>query len=105
MRWLPWALGTAGILQYAVIAAIQPSDYVGVDMAYLVMWLAIIGGVLACYLSCMGGGCGGYGSGCGYGDDGCDCSHCGGCSSGNCCGKCECCGPSKKDGGHEGHSH
>ena len=101
MRWLPWALGIAGVLQYAVIAAVSPSDYVSVDMAYLVMWLAIIGGVLACYLSCWGG----YGCGC-------DCDHCGECSSGGCCGDgCSCgdcdeCGPGEKGMmGHEGHGH
>lgn len=94
MRWLPWALGVAGVLQYAVIAAIQPSDYVGVDMAYLVMWLAIIGGVLACYLSCWGG--------CGYGYGGCDC-----CGDGCSCGDCSECGPNvkMKGMGHEGHDH
>jgi hypothetical protein len=94
MRWLPWALGIAGVLQYAIIAAIQPSDYVGVDMAYLVMWLAIIGGVLTCYLSCWGGcGYGGYG-GCGCCDDGCQCGDCGECGPGD-----------QPMTGHEGHDH
>jgi hypothetical protein len=96
MRWLPWALGIVGVLQYAVIAAIEPSDYVSVDMAYLVMWLAIIGGVLACYMSCYGG-CG-YGDGCGCCEDGCS------------CGDCASCGPNvtmkgSMAGGHEGHDH
>jgi hypothetical protein len=97
MRWLPWILGIGGVLQYAVIVAIQPSDYVSLDMAYLVMWLAIIGGVLTCYLSCW--------SDCGYG--GCDCDHCGSCSSGECCGNCRCYGSNveMKGMGHEGHSH
>jgi hypothetical protein len=92
MRWLPWILGIGGVLQYAVIVAIQPSDYVSLDMAYLVMWLAIIGGVLTCYLSCWGD-CG-YG-GCGCCDDGCQCGDCGEC------------GPNveMKGMGHEGHSH
>lgn len=89
MRWLPWALGVAGVLQYAVIAALSPSDYVSVDMAYLVMWLALIGGVLACYLSCWG-----YDGGCGCCGDGCS------------CGDCEDCGPGEKGmTGHEGHGH
>lgn len=100
MRWLPWALGVVGVLQYAVIAYLEPSDYVSVDMAYLVMWLAIIGGVLTCYLSCMGG-CGCYGGGC-------ECDHCPGCASGQCCGGCGCYGPNvemKGGMGHEGHDH
>lgn len=86
MRWLPWALGIAGVLQFAVMALTGTSaDYVTLDTAYLVMWLAIIGGVLTCYLSCWGD-CG-YGGGCGCCGDGCS------------CGDCEECG------GHEGHSH
>jgi hypothetical protein len=97
MRWLPWALGIAGVLQYAVIAALSPSDYVSVDTSYLVMWLAVIGGVLTCYLSCWGD-C--------YG--GCDCDHCGGCAAGQCCGDCGCYGSNvemKGAMGHEGHDH
>lgn len=91
MRWVPWALGVVGVLQYAVIAYLEPNDYVSVDMAYLVMWLALIGGVLAGYLSC------GWDCGCG-----CDCDHCAECSSGGCCGTCECCGPA---GNGVEHSH
>ena len=95
MRWVPWALGIAGVLQYAVIAALQPSGYVSVDMAYLVMWLAVIGGVAVCYMSrwdCYGGGCSCCGDGCA-------------------CGDCEECRPGGGHGhehgehGHEGHSH
>jgi hypothetical protein len=95
MRWLPWALGTIGVLQYAIIAYLEPNDYVSVDMAYLVMWLTIIGGVIACYLGCMGG-CGWYGGGCDCCGDGCSCGDCGEC------------GPNvmmKGETGHEGHSH
>lgn len=36
---------------------------------------------------------------CGY--DRCDCEHCGACSSGDCCGKCDCYGG---DSGEKGHS-
>jgi hypothetical protein len=99
MRWLPWALGIIGVLQFGIMAVVKPdSSYVTLDTAYLVMWLAVIGGVVACYLSCWGG--------CGYG--GCDCDHCGGCSSGECCGNCGCYGGNvemKGGMGHEGHSH
>lgn len=97
MRWVPWALGTAGVLQYAIIAALQPSDYVSLDTAYLVMWLAIIGGLVVCYLSCW--------DGCGYGG-GCDC-----CGDDCSCGDCSNCGPRGGEGhghgehGHEGHMH
>ena len=95
MRWLPWALGIVGVVQYAVIAYLEPSDYVSVDMAYLVMWLAIIGGVFACYASCWGG-CYGYGDGCGCCGEGCSCGDCGEC------------GPNvtmKGGMGHDGHGH
>ena len=74
MRWLPWTLGIIGVLQFGIMAIVKPdSTYVTLDTAYLVMWLAIIGGVVACYLSCMGSGCGygGYG-----GSDSCD-ANCG----------------------------
>ncbi|MFA5943596.1 MAG: hypothetical protein WC876_03925 [Candidatus Thermoplasmatota archaeon] len=94
MRWLPWTLGIVGVLQFAVMALVGTNaDYVSLDTAYLVMWLAIIGGVLTCYLSCMGGGCGygGYG-GCDCCDDNCECGDCG-----------DCCEPDEK--GHEGHGH
>jgi hypothetical protein len=69
MRWLPWALGIGGILQYAVLAALKPDGYVTLDTAYLAMWLAIIGGVLAGCLCCWDdGGCGCCGDGCSCGD-------------------------------------
>lgn len=100
MRWLPWALGIVGVLQFAVMALVRPdSGYVSLDTSYLVMWLAIIGGIVVCYLSCW--------DGCGYGG-GCDCDHCGGCAAGQCCGDCGCYGPSgqmKGATGHEGHDH
>ena len=103
MRWASWALAAAGIIQYAAILAMDSSDYVSVDMAYLVMWLAVLGALALCYMSCWG---------CGYGG-GCDCDHCGGCSSGDCCGNCGCYGPNVEmkrghehgEHGHEGHSH
>ena len=90
MRWVPWLLGIAGVVQYAVIAATQPTDYVSVDMAYLVMWLSIIGALVVCYLSCYD--CG-YGGGCGCCDDDCGCGDCGDCM------------PNGHDDGHEGHDH
>jgi hypothetical protein len=98
MRWLPWALGIAGVLQFAVMALVGTDpDYVSLDTAYLVMWLAIIGGIVVCYLSCWGncGYGGGYG-GCGCCEDGCECGDCG-----------DCCGPNvkMKGMGHEGHEH
>lgn len=80
MRWVPWVLGIAGVVQYAVIAALQPTDYVSVDMAYLVMWLAIIGGLVVCYLSCYD--CG-YGGGCGCCGDDCGCGDCDDCMPGH----------------------
>lgn len=94
MRWASWALGIVGVLQYAAIAYLQPTDYVSVDMAYLVMWLAIIGALLLCYLS--------WCDGC-YGDDGaCDC-----CGDDCSCGDCGDCMPNGH--GHEhgepGHAH
>jgi hypothetical protein len=95
MRWIPWLLGIAGVVQYAVIAALQPTDYVSTDMSYLVMWLTVIGGLVVCYLGCYGD-CG-YGSGGGCGCCGDECG----------CGDCEDCMPegSGHDHGHEGHDH
>jgi len=93
-RWSFWALGLAGVLQYALMAALKPKGYVGLDTAYLVMWLAVIGAALGCWMSC-GGWCG-YGGGCGCCGDGCD------------CGDCEECRPHGEHGhehGHEGHDH
>lgn len=90
MRWLPWALGIAGVLQFAVMALVRPdADYVSLDTAYLVMWLAIIGGILVCSLSCWGGG---YGDGCECCDDNCTCGDCSSCKS-------------TATSGHEGHGH
>lgn len=94
MRWVSWLLGILGVAQYGLIAYLQPTDYVSVDMAYLVMWLAIIGALLLCSMSWCGG-C--------YGDDGCDC-----CGPGCECGDGECCMPQGEHGhehGHEGHGH
>jgi hypothetical protein len=91
MRWLPWALGIAGVLQFAVMALVRPdSDYVSLDTSYLVMWLAVIGAIVVCYLSCWGG----YGSGCGCCGDECQCGDCGECGPGD-----------KPMMGHEGHDH
>ena len=75
MRWIPWLLGIAGVVQYAIIAAVDPTGYVSTDMAYLVMWLAVIGALIVCYLSCYD--C--YGGGCGCCEDGCSCGDCGEC--------------------------
>lgn len=97
MRWASWALGIVGVLQYAVMAAMdQPSDYVSLDMSYLVMWLAVIGGLFLCYLSCWG--CGEYGGSgsCGCCGDGCGCGDCGNCTPS---------GKGGKEHGHEGHDH
>lgn len=88
MRWVPWVLGIAGVLQHAIIAYVQPDGYVGTDMSYLVMWLAIIGALLLCYASCWD--C--------YGDGGCGC-----CGDDCSCGDCEAC--MGKGNGHEGHGH
>lgn len=88
MRWVPWLLGIAGVVQYAILALLRPDGYVSLDMAYLVMWLAIVGALVVCYLSCYG--CGGYG-------EGCDC-----CGPGCECGDGECCMP--ESNGHE-HEH
>ena len=43
MRWVPWLLGIAGVVQHAIIAYVSPDGYVSTDMSYLVMWLSIIG--------------------------------------------------------------
>ena len=92
MRWLPWALGIAGVLQYAVLAITKPAGYVSLDTAYIVMWLAIIGGVLACTASCWG-----YGGGCGCCGDDCSCGDCDWCREGD--------GHGHEHGmGHEGQS-
>ena len=94
MRWVPWLLGILGVAQYGIIAYTQPTGYVSVDMAYLVMWLAVIGALLLCYMSWCGG-CSGW-------DDGCDC-----CGPGCECGDGECCMPDGEghEHGHEGHGH
>ena len=68
MRWVYWLLGIAGVLQYAILAIAKPDGYVSLDTAYLVMWLAIIGAVLACMLTCSYGGCGCCGDDCSCGD-------------------------------------
>jgi hypothetical protein len=101
MRWVPWALGLAGIAQHAVMAMVDPTGYVSLDTSYLVMWLAIIGGLVVCYIDCCGWGSGG----CGCCGDGCTCGDCGNCTP----------GMHKDDGhghghehgehGHEGHMH
>ncbi len=90
MRWVPWLLGILGVVQYGVIAYVQPTGYVSVDTAYLVMWLAVIGALVVCYLSCYG---------CGYGDGGCDC-----CGEGCECGDGDCCMPAGNGHAHE-HEH
>lgn len=96
MRWVPWALGIAGIAQFAVMALVGPdADYVSLDMAYLVMWLSIIGGLLVCSMGCYGDCYGG--GGCGCCDDGCACGDCGNCKPGD--------GHDHGEHGHEGHSH
>lgn len=98
MRWVPWLLGIAGVVQHAIIAYVfadtLPADnaYVSADMSYLVMWLSIIGALGLCYLSCYD---------CGDGSCGCCGDDCG-------CGDCSSCMPNGKghDGhGHEGHGH
>lgn len=93
MRWIPWLLGIAGVLQYAVMAAVDATGYVSLDMSYLVMWLAIIGALVLCYMSWCGDGCCGYGDGCGCCGDECGCGDCGDCM------------PNGHDHGHEGHEH
>lgn len=93
MRWVSWLLGIAGVVQFAVIAYLQPTDYVSVDMAYLVMWLAIIGGLLLCWIGCSYG-CGGWEEGCDCCDDNCNCGDCDGC-----------CEPGHADESHAGHKH
>ena len=95
MRWASWALGILGVVQYAIIAYLNRDGdigYVSTDMAYLVMWLAIIGALGLCYLSCYDcddGGCGCCGDDCGCGD----------------CGDCVPNGKGHDAEGHEGHSH
>ena len=99
MRWVPWALGLAGVAQHAVMAMVDPTGYVSLDMSYLVMWLSIIGALVVCYSGC--GGCYGWGDGgCGCCSEGCSCGDCGNCMPGG----------HKHDHehgehGHEGHSH
>lgn len=93
MRWASWALGIVGVLQYAVILATDSTAYVSLDMAYLVMFLCIIGGLALCYASCWAG-CG-YGGGCGCCEDGCTCGDCGDCAPSG----------ARSGQGHEGHDH
>ena len=88
MRWSFWVLGVAGVLQYALMAAVKPAGYVSLDTSYLVMWLAVIGAALGCWMSCGGY----YGGGCGCCGDDCD------------CGDCSYCKPHGEGGGH-GHEH
>lgn len=92
MRWVPWLLGIAGVLQFAVFAGIRPVDYVSLDAAYIVMWLAVIGGLLLAWI-----GCGWYGGGCDCCDEGCE------------CGDGDCCRPHDDHDGHDhgehGHTH
>lgn len=98
MRWASWLLGIAGVVQYALIAYLQPEDYVSTDMAYLVMWLAVGGGLLLCAITCYGGGCCCDDDGCGCCGDGCGCGDCGACvPNGN--------GHAHGPEGHEGHVH
>src|SRR5688572_32142122 len=95
-RWVPWALGLAGIAQHAVMAMVDPAGYVSLDMSYLVMWLSIIGALVVCYSG--RGGC--------WGGGGCGC-----CGEGCSCGDCDDCKPGQGHGdrghehGHEGHMH
>lgn len=92
MRWVSWLLGIAGVVQYGLIAFLQPTDYVSTDMAYLVMWLAIIGALLLCWIGC-GYGCD-WEEGCDCCDDGCSCGDCDGCR-----------GPGHGEDAHAGHTH
>lgn len=91
MRWVYWLLGIAGVLQFAVMAAVKPSGYVSLDTSYLVMWLSIIGAVVACCASCWGYG----GGGCGCCGDDCSCGDCDWCKDDG----------HKHEEGHEGHEH
>lgn len=93
MRWIPWALGVVGVGQYAVMAYLDPSGYVSLDMSYLVMWLAIIGSLIICNTGC---GCWGGADGCGCCGEGCSCGDCGNCMPH---------GHGHEGHGHEGHSH
>lgn len=97
MRWMAWLLGVLGVVQYAVMAYVDPSGYVSLDMSYLVMWLAVIGGLILCNTGCgcwSGGGC----SCCG---EGCSCGDCGNCMGGE-----HSHGEHSHEGhGHEGHKH
>ena len=107
MRWIPWLLGIVGVLQYAIIAYTAPVEYVSTDMAYLVMFLCVIGALLLCYMSwgCCGDGCRDWDDGEGHGGmAACDCC------DGHChCGDCDACDPASHghgDGGHgQGHAH
>ena len=90
-RWSYWLLGIAGVLQYAIMAAVKSHNYVSLDTSYLVMWLAIIGAALGCWASC--GSCCGYGGGCGCCGDDCD------------CGDCSYCKPGMHEHGEHGHDH
>ncbi len=92
MRYASWGLGIAGVLQYTIIVAMDATDYVSLDMSYLVMWLAVIAALALCYASCCG-----YGSGddCGCCGDNCNCGDCGACGP----------GAGKHDAGHAEHSH
>jgi hypothetical protein len=75
MRWIPWALGLAGVAQHALVALLKPEDYISLDTSYLVMWLAVIGALVVCHLDC--GDC--------YDGGACDCCpdhcHCGDCEA------------------------
>ncbi len=91
MRWVSWLLGIAGVVQYAVFAFLQPADYVSLDMAYLVMWLAVIGALLLCWIGCYD---------CDW-NEGCDC-----CDDNCSCGDCDgCCEPGHAEETHAGHKH
>lgn len=91
MRWVYWLLGIAGVVQHAVMAVVKPDGYVSLDTSYLVMWLSLIGAVLACCLTCGYGGCGCCG-------DDCSCGDCDWCRDGGGHG-------AKPMAGHEGHDH
>jgi hypothetical protein len=95
MRWSYWLLGIAGVLQYAIMVAMKSSNYVSLDTSYLVMWLAIIGAAVGCWMSC--GSCYGGGGGCGCCGDDCSCGDCDSCKPGM--------GHEHGHEGHEGHDH